>query len=136
VKVTFSHMLPFVKVTIAVERMQRNQINLFPKIVGDYRALVNAVKVKINVKSIFIMPRLHLTVLTTRNETWRLWKRISKFYESNFMSAILSRLSILFIYYTSRDLDNKKILSYKLFVRYLVVKQLSHACKRVPHSRD
>jgi len=26
-----------------------------------------------------IMPRLHLTVLTTRNETWRLWKRISKF---------------------------------------------------------
>jgi len=25
------------------------------------------------------MPRLHLTVLTTRNETWRLWKRISKF---------------------------------------------------------
>jgi len=25
------------------------------------------------------MPRLDLTVLTTRNETWRLWKRISKF---------------------------------------------------------
>jgi len=25
------------------------------------------------------MPRLHLTILTTRNETWRLWKRISKF---------------------------------------------------------
>jgi len=25
------------------------------------------------------MLRLHLTVLTTRNETWRLWKRISKF---------------------------------------------------------
>jgi len=21
-----------------------------------------------------IMPRLHLTVLTTKNETWRLWK--------------------------------------------------------------
>jgi len=27
----------------------------------------------------YLMPRLHLTVLTTRNETWCLWKRISKF---------------------------------------------------------
>jgi len=27
----------------------------------------------------YLMPRLHLTVLMTRNETWRLWKRISKF---------------------------------------------------------
>jgi len=26
-----------------------------------------------------LMPRLHLTVLMTRKETWRLWKRISKF---------------------------------------------------------
>jgi len=26
-----------------------------------------------------LMPHLHLTVLTTRNETWCLWKRISKF---------------------------------------------------------
>jgi len=25
------------------------------------------------------MQRLHLAVLTTRNETWRLWKQISKF---------------------------------------------------------
>jgi len=25
------------------------------------------------------MPRLHLAVLTTRNETWRLWKQLSKF---------------------------------------------------------
>jgi len=25
------------------------------------------------------MLRLHLTVLTTRNETWRLWKQIFKF---------------------------------------------------------
>jgi len=25
------------------------------------------------------MPHLHLAILTTRNETWRLWKRISKF---------------------------------------------------------
>jgi len=24
------------------------------------------------------MPGLHITVLTTRNETWRLWKRVSK----------------------------------------------------------
>jgi len=38
------------------------------------------------------------------------------------MPAILSRLSILFINYISRDLDNTKILLYKLFIRYLVVK--------------
>jgi len=40
------------------------------------------------------------------------------------MPAILSKISSLFInlQYTSRDLDNTKILSYKLFVRYLVVK--------------
>jgi len=38
------------------------------------------------------------------------------------MPAILSRLSILFINYISCDLDNTKILLYKLFVRYLVVK--------------
>jgi len=25
------------------------------------------------------MPRLHLAVLTSRNETWRLWKQLSKF---------------------------------------------------------
>jgi len=37
------------------------------------------------------------------------------------MPAILSRLSILFSY-ISRDLDNTKILLYKLSVRYLVVK--------------
>jgi len=29
-----------------------------------------------------------LTVLTTRNETWRLWKWIFKFQNSNFMPAI------------------------------------------------
>jgi len=40
---------------------------------------------------------------------------------SYFMPVILSRLSI-FINYKSRDLDNIKILLYKLFVRYLVVK--------------
>jgi len=38
------------------------------------------------------------------------------------MLAILSRLSILFINYISRDLDKPKILLYKLFFRYLVVK--------------
>jgi len=38
------------------------------------------------------------------------------------MSTILSRLSILFIIYTSRDLDNTKILLCKLFIRFLVVK--------------
>jgi len=37
------------------------------------------------------------------------------------MPAILSRLSILFINYISRDLDNTKILLYKFFVRYLIV---------------
>jgi len=34
------------------------------------------------------------------------------------MTAILSKLSILFISYISRDLDNIKKLLYKLFVRY------------------
>jgi len=38
------------------------------------------------------------------------------------MFAILSRLSILFINYILRKLDNTKILLYKLFVRYLIVK--------------
>jgi len=38
------------------------------------------------------------------------------------MPALLSRLSILFINYISRNLDNTKILLYKLFFRYLVVK--------------
>jgi len=35
---------------------------------------------------------------------------------------MLNRLSILFIIYISRDLENKKILLYTLFVRYLIVK--------------
>jgi len=38
------------------------------------------------------------------------------------MSAILSRIINLFITIISRDLDNSKIIFYKLFVRYLVVK--------------
>jgi len=49
-------------------------------------------------------------------------KEIFKFYYSNFMPAILSRLSILFINYILRALDNTKIILYELFVRYLVVK--------------
>jgi len=69
-----------------------------------------------------LMLRLRLTVLTTRNETWRLWKWISKFHNSNFMPAILSRLSILCMNYISSDLANTKILLSKLFFRYLVVK--------------
>jgi len=40
------------------------------------------------------------------------------------MSAMLSRLSILFVNYISRDLNNTKIFLYKLFVRYLVVKSV------------
>jgi len=38
------------------------------------------------------------------------------------MPVILSRRSILFINYISRDFDNMKILLYKLFVRNLVAK--------------
>jgi len=38
------------------------------------------------------------------------------------MPAILSRFSILFINYISCDLNSTKILLYKLFVQYLVVK--------------
>jgi len=26
-----------------------------------------------------VTPRLHLAILTIRNETWRLWKQLSKF---------------------------------------------------------
>jgi len=36
------------------------------------------------------------------------------------MFAILSRLSILFINYRLRDLDNTKILLYKFFVQYMI----------------
>jgi len=38
------------------------------------------------------------------------------------MPAILSRFSLLYIKYISRNLDNTEILLYKLFVRYLVIK--------------
>jgi len=37
-----------------------------------------------------------------------------------FHAEIFSRFSILFINYISRDLDNTKILLYKLFIRYMV----------------
>jgi len=40
------------------------------------------------------MARLHLMVLTTRNKTRRLWKRISNFRNSNFMPPILSRQAL------------------------------------------
>jgi len=40
----------------------------------------------------------------------------------SYMPAISSRLSILFINYISRDLDNIKLLLYNLLFRYLVVK--------------
>jgi len=65
------------------------------------------------------MPRLHLTVLTTRNETWRLWKRISKFQNSNFIPAIFTRLSILFTNYYRVFLTTQKYF-FKLFVWYLL----------------
>jgi len=38
------------------------------------------------------------------------------------MPAILSRISNLFTNYISRDLDKTKILFYKFFFRYVVVK--------------
>jgi len=38
------------------------------------------------------------------------------------MPAISNMFSILFINYISRDLDNSKILSNKLLIRYVVVK--------------
>jgi len=38
------------------------------------------------------------------------------------MPVILNSLSNLFINYIFRDLDNTKVVLYKLFVRYLVVK--------------
>jgi len=43
-------------------------------------------------------------------------------FKLEFHPAIISRLSILFVNYISRDLDNTKILLYKFFVLYLVVK--------------
>jgi len=41
---------------------------------------------------------------------------------SNFMLAVSSNLSILFTNYTLHELDNTKMLLYKLSVRFLVVK--------------
>jgi len=38
------------------------------------------------------------------------------------MPASLRRLFLRFINYISRDLDNTKLVLYKLFVRYMVVK--------------
>jgi len=38
------------------------------------------------------------------------------------MTEILSRFSNFFINYIPRDLDNTKMVLYKLFIRYLVVK--------------
>jgi len=67
------------------------------------------------------MPSLYLTVLTNRNETWRLWKRISKFNNSNFLPVILIRLSILFLNYISRDLDITKYLYTSVFFWYLII---------------
>jgi len=42
----------------------------------------------------------------------------------NFMPAILSRLSILFVNYISRDPNNTKTLLYKLFIQCLFVKRV------------
>jgi len=52
------------------------------------------------------------------------------------MLAILSRLSIFFINPYMRDLDNTKILLYKLLVRYLVVKLACvNAALNAPYSK-
>jgi len=53
-----------------------------------------------------------------------LWENGFPSFKLKFYACNLSKLSILFIDYISRDLDNPKI-DYKLFVRYLVVK-LTH----------
>jgi len=50
------------------------------------------------------------------------------------MPAIFSRLSILLINYVLGDLDKTKILLYKLFVRYLVVKPASVNVASANHS--
>jgi len=55
------------------------------------------------------MPRLHLAVLTTRNETWCWWKQLSKFQYSNFLLAVWSKLSIFFTNKILHELDNKKV---------------------------
>jgi len=47
------------------------------------------------------------------------------------MPAILSRVSIFFINYISRDLNNTKILLYKLFIQHLVVKPAMSVLKQV-----
>jgi len=51
------------------------------------------------------------------------------------MPAILNRLSVFFMNYILRDLDDTKILLYKLSVRYLVVK-LAVALLDSPISRS
>jgi len=70
---------------------------------------------------IYLIPRLHLTVLTTRNEP-DVYESVFQVLKLKFHTCKKSRLSILFINLTLRDLDNTKILLYKLFVRCLVVK--------------
>jgi len=59
------------------------------------RAL-SAILYNVMMGKMVFMPRFLLTVLTTRNETSLFWKRIFKFQNSNFMSAVSNRLSILF----------------------------------------
>jgi len=76
-----------------------------------------------------LMLRLHLMVLTTRNETLPLWKRLSKFKNSNLWLAVWNKLSILFTNEILRELVNKKIIFYKFSVRYQVVKP-AWLCKR------
>jgi len=68
------------------------------------------------------MPRLHLAVLTTRNETWRSENSFPSFKTQISCLHLWSKLSILFTNKILRELDKKKLLFYKLSVQYMVVK--------------
>jgi len=68
------------------------------------------------------MPRLHLAVLTARIETLRLWKWIYQFKNSNFMPAMLSRLSNLHKLYIAWPWQHKNTFIHVFFVRHLVIK--------------
>jgi len=69
-----------------------------------------------------LMLRLYLTVYDNQERNLTLVKMNFQVYNSNFKPALLSRLFDLFKNYISRDFDNTKILLYKLFVWYLVIK--------------
>jgi len=68
------------------------------------------------------MPRFILNGFDVHERNLTFVKTGFQVFKLKFQLEIFSRLSILFINYISCDLDNKKILLNKVFVRYLVVK--------------